>query len=111
MTSETLILISSALLSLLFSYIPGLNVKFAELPDQTKKLVMAGMLLIVTGGIFGLACLGVLQDLFNVSITCERESAITLIRGFIFAVMANQGTFKLSPQTQAVKDAKSKGVE
>ena len=107
MTSETLVIISAAVLSLLFSYIPGLNVKFAEQSEQAKKLIMAGMLLIVTASVIGLACAGVLQDLFGVSISCTRESVITLIRYFIFAIVANQGTYKLSPQVQAVKDVKT----
>lgn len=106
MTSETLILISSAVLSLLFSYVPTLNTKFAALSDQAKKLIMVASLAVVTAGIFGLACAGLLQDLFGMTITCEKQSAVQLIRSFIFAIVANQGTFKLSPQTQAVKDAK-----
>jgi len=106
MTSQALAAAAGILLSLLFSYIPGLNTKFAALAKETKQLIMLGLLLVVAVCAFGLACAGVLTDLFGIMITCDKAGAIGLVQAFVLAAIANQATYTLTPQTKAVKAAK-----
>lgn len=51
-TPEILSAIAGTILSLVFSYIGGLNVKFAALAPENKRLIMAGILLTVSAAIF-----------------------------------------------------------
>lgn len=107
MNSDTLILIAGVVLSLLFSYIGKLNTWFAALPSDTQRLYMAGLLLVISGAIFGLACTGLAADL-GITVTCDKAGAWLLIKTFILAVMSNQTAYAISPQTKAVKLTRSK---
>ena len=101
LTPEQLSAIVGVCLSLLFSYIPGLSTKFAALGSQMKSLIMAGLLLVVAGAVFGLSCGTILQ----VNISCDKAGVIQLVTIYVSALIANQGAYLLSPQTNAVKKA------
>lgn len=101
MTSDLLSAIAGIVLSLLFSYIPGLSTKFAKLASSTKRLIMAGLLLATAGAAFGLSCANVFA-----SVTCDKPGILGLISNFIFALIANQGAYSISPETAAVREAK-----
>ena len=49
MTSESLASLAGILLSLVFSYVPGLNTRFDGLEPIYKRLVMLAALLVATG--------------------------------------------------------------
>jgi len=104
MSTESLALISGAVLSLLFSYIPGLNVKFAELGSEVKRLIMAVLLLVVAGSIYGLSCAGWGAS-FGIAVTCDQVGALNLIQVFVLALIANQSAYAITPQTSAVREA------
>ena len=93
MTSEQLGAIAGLILSLAFSYIPGLNDRFAALNPTQKRLSMAALLLVVAVGALGLSC----ADLLN-AVACTRSGAINLVTTFIAALVANQAAFLISPQ-------------
>jgi hypothetical protein len=95
-SAEDISMAAGVLLSLGFSYLPGLNEKFAGLSPTRKRLVMLALLVLVTGGVFGLSCLKT-----PFSGPCDQESAWTLLRALILAVIANQSTYALSPRTAA----------
>jgi hypothetical protein len=99
---EILVAICGALLSILFSYIPGLSTAFAALSTEAKRLIMAGILLVTAVVIFILNCYSILQA----GVVCNQAGAVQLVWYLILAIMANQSVFALTPQTQAVKDAK-----
>jgi len=101
MTSELLASISGIVLSLLFSYVPGLSGKFAKLDSGVKRLIMAGMLLVVAGAAFGLSCGNVFP-----SVACSKEGALGLLKVFITALVANQAIYAISPETVEVSDGK-----
>ena len=103
MSSETLILISGAVLSLLFSYVPSLNTWFAAKSPDIKRLIMAGMLLLVSAAVFGLSCAGLGGEI-GIQLECSKEGVIGLVKTFILAIVANQGAYALTPQPQAVKN-------
>ena len=107
MSAEEISIISGVILTLFFSYVPRVNVKFAAIKAEYKQLIMLGLLFLVSAGAFGLACWGK-GAYFGIEIVCSEAGAAELIRSFVFAIVANQGVYKISPQTRAVKEAKMK---
>lgn len=93
MSSEQLGALAGVILSLLFSYVPGLNEKFAALEATIKRLVMAALLLVVAVGALGLSCANIIN-----AVACTQAGALALLDTFIAALVANQATFLLSPQ-------------
>jgi hypothetical protein len=93
LTPEVLGMIAGVILSLAFSYIPGLNAWFAAKDPTFKRLVMLLLLAISAGAIFALSCGAILTV-----ITCDRAGVVQLVWIFILAVIANQSTFTISPQ-------------
>lgn len=92
MSVEQLGAVAGVILSLLFSYVPGLSDKFAALPATTKRLIMAALLLVVAIGALALSCGQVV-----VTIECSKAGVIDLINTFIAALVANQTTWLISP--------------
>ncbi len=93
MSSEQLGALAGVILSLLFSYVPGLNEKFAALEATIKRLVMAVLLLVVAVGALGLSCANIIN-----AVACTQAGALALLDTFIATLVANQATFLLSPQ-------------
>lgn len=112
MTTEQLSAIAGVILALAFSYIPGLNTWFAALQSEYKRLIMIGLMFITAGAAFGLSCAGLAPQL-GINITCDQAGAITLVMAFIAAVVANQATYLITPDTKSVKKsiAKRDGVQ
>jgi hypothetical protein len=107
MTPDILFGAAGAILSLLFSYIPGLNAWFAGLKSEFKQLIMLGLIVIVAGVAYGLSCAGVLGNLTGIKLTCDEAGLLGLLRAVFLAIVVNQGTYGLSPQTGAVRKAKA----
>jgi putative flippase GtrA len=107
MTPETLALVAGVILSLAFSYIPNLRTWFAEKTKEFQQLAMLGMMILVALSTYGLACAGVLSDLFGLEMTCDKIGILGLVKALIFAIMANQGMYKLTPQMADVQLAKA----
>lgn len=104
MSPDLLTMVAGAVLSLLFSYIPNLNTWYAAKSEEVKKFYMLILLFIVTAGIFALGCFDVLKIS---DFTCEKNTVFQFIWIYILALIANQSTYKISPQTLAVRQAKS----
>ena len=110
LSAETLVMVAGALLSLAFSYIPGLQPKYDALPATTKRLVMLGLLVLVAGGAYGLACLGwgaliglageSPATLRDTPLTCDVPGAAGLVRALILAILSNQATYLISPKVE-----------
>jgi hypothetical protein len=97
MSQEQLILIAGAILSLVFSYFPGLKSWYDNLASSNKQLVMLGVLIVVAGGIFGLSCAGVLAQLWpDFAVTCDVASVYTLIQYILLALVSNQATYAIT---------------
>jgi hypothetical protein len=97
MTAESLSLIAGTILSLAFSYIPGLRERFAALDATRKRLILLGVLLAASAAIYGLACSG-WGTVWGISLTCSRSGLSELIRLTILAIIANQGVYQISPK-------------
>lgn len=95
MTADELAVLAGAVLSLLMAYIPGLSGWYSGLAGDHKRVLMAGLLLAVAGGAYGLACGGLAADL-GLAVTCDRAGLLALIRAYIAALMANQATYQLA---------------
>ena len=93
MSSESLALVAGVLLSLLFSYVPGLKDWFDKLSGNHKRLVMLGALLVSALGVFGLSCTG----RYNF-VACETDGAWALIEVFVLAAVANQAAYGFTPE-------------
>jgi len=101
LTPEMLGAIAGMVLSVAFSHIPKLNVQFAALSPEWKRLIMVGVLLFASGVIYGLNCGGIIST----GVTCDRAGIIQLASIFIFAVITNQSAYGLTPLPAAVKVA------
>ena len=97
MSAETLILIAGAILSLAFSYIPGLAPAYDKLEPTQKRLIMLLLLIVTTGSVYGLSCVG-WGSQWGINITCNLAGFQGLIAQLILAIMANQGMYLISPR-------------
>ena len=104
MTPEMIAGLAGFIISLAFTYIPGLNVKFAGLVKETQQLIMLALMALVSLGAFGLACAGIAAD-FGLAVECSQSGAISLFTSFVLAIAANQGTNKVFPKPKAVRIA------
>jgi hypothetical protein len=97
MTSETLSLVAGILLSLAFSYVPGLREHFDALDPTRKRLVLLGALLAVSIAIYGLACSSWGAG-WGVALSCDRRGLAELVRILVLAVVASQAAYQLAPR-------------
>lgn len=102
-SAEFLASVVGVIISLVFSYFPKLKEAFAVLSSEAKSGIMLGLLAIVTASITAL-------DYFNVidaGIVFDGQWVVRVVWVFISAVIANQATYKISPQAESVKSAKA----
>lgn len=94
MTVEQLAQISGVVLSLALAYIPGVANWYGGKDSKAKAGIMGLLLVIVSGGIFALACARFTADI-GLGVACDKASAIQLVQILIAALVANQATFLL----------------
>ena len=97
MTSEALILIGSALIQLLFSYIPGLK-GWVDKPERSvewKRGFFALVSLVVAVGAFAVSCGGFGEQL-GVQVLCSSAGALGLGQAYVLALIAQQGTYQIT---------------
>jgi hypothetical protein len=99
MTSEILAASGAICLSLLFSYAPGFVDFYKPLDGTRKRLLMLGLLALVSLAAFGLSCAGISTAL-GLVLTCDQAGALTLLRTFVAAVVTNQAAYAISPRPQ-----------
>jgi hypothetical protein len=96
MTAEQLIVIAAALLSVFFSYVPGLKARYEPLGAETKRLVMLGLLVLVVAGVFSFSCFR-FGAYLQISVSCDKPGMVGLVWSLVLAVMANLFAYYLSP--------------
>jgi len=101
-TSDWLILIASGVTSLVFSWFPGLNTWYAALRDPIKKLIMAGVILLIVVAALVLSCYNVIES----NLACTKEGIAAAVGIYLLAIGVNQGLFKVTPQFTSVKEIK-----
>ena len=100
-SADALAVIAGAVLSLLFSYVPGLNTWFAAKAPEFKRLFMAVLMLVVAGAAIGLSCAQIISG-----VACTQAGLFQLLGAWILAVAANQGAYSLTVPTKAVAQVK-----
>lgn len=112
MNPATLATLAGAVLSLAFSYLPGLSAWYARLGRQAdgstdggarKRLVMLAALLCVSAGIVLLSCSGWGELAGSRQISCDRSGLVTLLQALLGAIVANQSVHRLSPHLAAAQ--------
>jgi hypothetical protein len=94
MTAEYLSAITGVALSLAFAYIPGLKDAYDAQTSQGKARIMAIALIVVAGGLFGLACANI-ANLFDVAIVCDVPGLVSVVKALLAALVANQAAYLL----------------
>jgi len=92
MDAELLASVTGILLSLLFSYVPGIKDWFESLAASNKQALMGLLLLSVSGAVFGLSCAG----LVDVGVVCDKAGALGMVSVFVAALIANQSMYLLT---------------
>lgn len=101
MNADLLLLISGAVLSAIFSFVPGAKEWFEKFNTTQKRGIMAILLFVVTAGVFGLECAGYLNVVWPGSgVTCSDEGAVNLIYTFALALGSNQGTYWITEEVR-----------
>lgn len=96
MNAEFLAYIAGIALSLIFSYIPLAQKYYDALDAIAKRLVMAGLLLLVAVAVYGLSCWGVISGY----VECTQTGLVSTIGFFIDALIANQAAYLISPKSR-----------
>lgn len=98
MTDQMISALAGVLLSLLFSYVPGLSTWYESLEGTYKRLVMLAALLSVASGALALSCLGI-PAIGGASLpSCDQAGLIGLLEALVLALIANQATYLISPR-------------
>ena len=95
MTPELLSVAIGTGLSILFKIVKPLDVwLYTKVTDQWRGLVMLGIVVGITGAIFGLGCANVIGG-----ITCTVGGATELAKMLGIAIASNQITFLTTPNS------------
>ena len=109
MTADQLATFAGVIISLAFSYVPGLNTAFAALATETKRAIMLGLMVLVAAVAFGLSCAGI-GTTIGVSVTCDQAGLTGLVMALFYAAVANQTTYALSNLPKRIKAIKAARV-
>jgi len=94
MTTAVLLQFASAILSMVFRWVPKSEGWWnTEAEPIVKRLIMFGLVVLSGAILYGMACLGWL-DALNWNLACD-ESGLQQLLSLVFAVLVNQGTYNL----------------
>lgn len=111
--ANVLAAIAGAVLSLFFSLAPFVKDKFDSQPPNVKRGIMLVLLALVAVAFYGASCGGLIDALISpllggqavVAVSCDKAGALALVQAFIYAAIANQATFMLTPKRAKDDDA------
>ena len=104
MSAESLSLATGTLLSLIFSYIPGVHNWYTKFEPTMKRIIMLALLFVISGSVYGFSCLGWAQE-WGVAITCDQSGLMALIMQTVLAIIANQSVYAISPHKSKHQDS------
>ena len=99
MTVEILEGIVGTALALIFAYVPLVSNWYYAFDDNKKKVIMLGFIALVSGGLFGISCLGWSEFIGIQVFECSEGGLSELLKIFMAIVISNQVTARISPQT------------
>ena len=85
------------LLSLIFTFMPGLNIKYAGLPSNVKSAIMLVLIVAISFILYLLNCYGVIVV---IGMVCGNIAL--LVELIWFTALSNQVVYMLTPQPKAV---------
>jgi hypothetical protein len=86
-------------LSLAFSYVPGLKQWFDKQTGTTKRLVVLACLVVVTAGALALGCTAILPTSWATPATaCSTTTITDAIAAFVAALVGSQTAYTFQPQ-------------
>lgn len=91
MTAEILGALAGSVLSLIVSYVPGVEAWFNKLPRNYKQGVMGILIILVAAFVFGMSCSG-----FANYFTCDKDGLAEWGRILWIVLVSNQGTYLIS---------------
>ena len=91
MSSEQLGVVAGVVLSLAFSFVPGLSAWFSALASERKQLIMGILLIVIAFGAFGLSC----SSLYS-GFACTKDGALEAFNILVAALVANQAIYLLT---------------
>lgn len=103
--NETAVLIGSvagAVLSLVFKYVPGLNVKWDRLEEDYKRMYMGAMLVLVAVVMYALSCWDNAPSVLVV-VECSKDGLTNVLFALFSALTANQSVHAITPMATSVK--------
>lgn len=98
MNSDTLSAGAGIVLSLAFSYLPGLRPWYASLDPERKALGMLAALAVTAMLALAISCANLQQV-----VTCDQPGVWSLVRAFVAASVANQTTYTLTKRIAPVQ--------
>lgn len=101
MDAELLASVVAIVLSLAFSYVPGVSDRFVALDKKVKQMWMGILLILVAVGSFALSCGG----LIDIGLGCDQAGAMDMLRILIAAAVANQAAYGLTKKEKPKKKA------
>lgn len=93
--SDLFLAIVGAVLSLLFTYFPGLKDWFDK-QSGYKSLIMLGLIVAVALAYYGLGCIPVLANVLGIQVPCTVAGLLTVALAVIKIAIANQATYLLT---------------
>lgn len=97
MTPEFLVLAFGVILSLVVSYVPGLNAAYDNLDGNYKRLIMLAGVVVIGAGVVGLNCAGI--SFTGVpAVECSQSGVQAVVEAVIMAAIANQAAYALTPK-------------
>lgn len=100
MTPEFLVLTFGVVLSLIVSYVPGLNTAYEKLDGNAKRLVMLVGVVVIGAAVVGLNCAGV--SFTGVpAVECSQAGALLVVEAIVKAAIANQAAYALTLKAKA----------
>lgn len=96
MSPEALSALAGALLSVLMNYVPGLSAALDRLTADAQRLVMAALLAVAAVGMAIWTCTDPAAG--GLKICLGETNWRAVVQSFVFALMANQATDRISPK-------------
>ena len=84
--------ISGVILSLAFSYVPGVSDRFNELEKPEKQAAMGLLLLLVAVFVFSVQC----TNLYDFGVVCSTAGAVDFSKILLAALIANQSVYSIT---------------
>lgn len=98
--------VAGTVLSVGFLYIPGFREWYAAKQDTEKRLIMAGLILLVALVVVGLSCSGAWP-----LVECTEQSGMEIAKAVVEALAAgivlNQSVYSILPRPASVEDVKA----